>query len=77
MKNISHSTHRGQTLVEFALILPAFLLLAVVIFDLGRGVYYYSYHNAAGSARYGLFIPMIRIMEDATTSYAIGLGITR
>jgi hypothetical protein len=32
----------GQTLVEFALILPIFLLLVLGFFDLGRAVFYYS-----------------------------------
>jgi Flp pilus assembly protein TadG len=30
---------RGQTLVEFALILPVFILLLVGIFDFGRAIY--------------------------------------
>ena len=32
----------GQTLVEFALILPIFLLLVIGFFDVGRAVFYYS-----------------------------------
>ncbi len=36
-----HGKH-GQSLVEFAILLPVFLLIVVVIFDLGRAVYYYS-----------------------------------
>ena len=79
MKNISHSTQRGQTLVEFALVIPIFLLLAVVIFDLGRGVYYYSaVHNAAREgARYGVVHPDIAdypSIEAVAINYAIGLG---
>jgi len=38
---------RGQTLVEFALILPIFLLLLVGIFDLGRAIYAYNTVNNA------------------------------
>jgi Flp pilus assembly protein TadG len=47
-------TH-AQSLVEFALILPLFLLLVLGIFDLGRVIYHYStIHNAAREgARYG------------------------
>ena len=50
-----HSHKYGQSLLEFALILPLFLLVTIGIFDLGRSVYYYSMiHNAAReSARYG------------------------
>ena len=72
---------RGQTLVEFALVIPIFLLLAVVIFDLGRGVYYYSaVHNAAREgARYGVVHPDIAdypSIEAVAINYAIGLGLT-
>ena len=39
---------RGQELVEFAITLPFLLMLVFGIFDLGRGVYYYSaLQNAA------------------------------
>ena len=45
----------AQGLVEFALILPVFLLVLFVILDLGRMAFYYSaVHNAAREgARYG------------------------
>ena len=33
---------RGQSLVEFALILPVLLALVMGVFDLGRGVLYYN-----------------------------------
>lgn len=33
---------KGQTLVEFVLILPVALLLLIGFFDLGRAVFYYS-----------------------------------
>ena len=57
---LSHPSHsQGQSLVEFSLLLWAFLLLAVVTFDLGRGIYYYSVvHNSAREgARYGIINP--------------------
>jgi len=41
------SPGRGQTLVEFALILPIFLLLLVGIFDFGRAIYAYNTVNNA------------------------------
>jgi Flp pilus assembly protein TadG len=41
------SPRRGQTLVEFALILPIFLLLLVGIFDFGRAIYAYNTVNNA------------------------------
>lgn len=33
---------RGQTLVEFGLVLPVFMLLLVGLFDMGRAVLYYN-----------------------------------
>ena len=58
MRNLLRSRQRGQTLVEFALIIPIFLLLTVGFLDLGRAVYYYSaIHNAAREgARYGVVL---------------------
>ena len=46
-------------MLEFALILPLLLLLVMGIFDLGRGIYYYSaIHSAAREgARYGAVNP--------------------
>lgn len=46
---------KGQSLVEFALILPLFMLIVLGIFDFGRAIYAYSaLHNAAREgARYG------------------------
>jgi Flp pilus assembly protein TadG len=37
----------GQTLVEFALLLPLFLLIVMALFELGRFVFYYSVLNNA------------------------------
>lgn len=37
-----YQRQKGQSLVEFALILPIFLLLVVGFFDIGRAVFYYS-----------------------------------
>ena len=70
---------RGQSLVEFALLIPVFLLFAVVVFDLGRAVYYYSaVHNAAREgARYGVVKPDDYAgMKQKAVDYAIGLGLT-
>ena len=42
---------RGQSLVEFALVIPVFLLIMVAIFDVGRAVFAYnSVTNAAREA---------------------------
>jgi Flp pilus assembly protein TadG len=68
----------GQSLIEFALLLPVFLLAVVVVFDLGRAIYYYSaIHNAAREgARYGVIYPDdVAGMRNKAVDYAIGLGL--
>jgi hypothetical protein len=40
---------RGQALVEFALVLPIFVLLMLVVFDFGRGIY--TYNGVSEAAR--------------------------
>jgi Flp pilus assembly protein TadG len=42
---------RGQALVEFALVLPLFLLFLIAIFDLGRAVF--AYNTLTNAAREG------------------------
>ena len=51
MRRNAAGVPRGQSLVEFAVILPVFVLLLVGIFDLGRAVYATStLNNAAREA---------------------------
>jgi Flp pilus assembly protein TadG len=67
---------RGQSLVEFALIVPILLLLAVMLLDLGRAVYYYSvvYNAAREGARYGIVHPTDSSgIEAAARSLTVGL----
>ena len=76
MKIFKPSHNRGQTMVEFALLIPALLLLTVVTLDLGRGVYYYSviYNAAREGARYGIIHPDDVVgIEAAARDLAIGL----
>jgi hypothetical protein len=82
MNKYLRSRYVGQTLVEFALILPIFIFLAVVIFDFGRAVYYYNaIHNAAREgARYGVIHPHTSDyddIKDVAITYSIGLGLVR
>ena len=68
---------RGQSLVEFALILPLFMLIVLGIFDLGRVIYAYSaLHNAAREgARYGAVHPCDDVgIETMAQNMAAGLG---
>jgi Flp pilus assembly protein TadG len=46
-----HRRGRGQALVEFALVIPLFLLLLVGLFDLGRAVF--AYNTLTNAAREG------------------------
>jgi Flp pilus assembly protein TadG len=42
---------RGQALVEFALVIPIFLLMLIALFDLGRAVF--AYNTLTNAAREG------------------------
>jgi Flp pilus assembly protein TadG len=87
MKKFGRFAQFGQSLVEFAIVLPVLLLLVVMIFDLGRAVYYSSaIHNAAREgARWGVVhyntdingntVADVSGMRDAAEKYAIGLGL--
>ena len=68
---------RGQTLVEFALILPIFILLLVGIFDFGRAIYAYNtISNAAREAvRVGIVDQSCNVIGTEAQNRA-GLGIT-
>jgi Flp pilus assembly protein TadG len=63
----------GQSLIELAIVLPLLLLLVMGIFDLGRGIFYYSaIHNAAREgARYGA---IDHCDTDGITSAAISMA---
>lgn len=45
----SFRSRRGQTLVEFALVLPLFVLIVVGLFNVGYGIY--AYNTVANAAR--------------------------
>jgi hypothetical protein len=80
MKSLMRYKQHGQSLVEFALLLPVLVLMIVIVFDLGRAVYYSSViHNAAReAARYGIVYPKdISGMEQKAIDYAIGLRLKK
>lgn len=68
---------RGQTLVEFALIAPIFILVLVGLFDFGRAVYYYSTANNAAreGARWAITDQTFQHIEERAATRGIGLGI--
>jgi Flp pilus assembly protein TadG len=76
MKITHPNRMNGQSLVELALLIPVLLVLTIVTFDLGRGIYYYSviYNAAREGARYGIIHPEdVTGIEAAAKKLAIGL----
>jgi Flp pilus assembly protein TadG len=71
-------TRRGQTLVEFALILPIFLLLVIGIFDFGRAVYAYNtISNAAREAvRTAIVDQNVSVITAEAVSRSATVGVT-
>ncbi len=53
----SSRRRRGQALVEFALVIPIFLLMMVALFDLGRAVF--AYNTLTNAAREGARIAIV------------------
>jgi Flp pilus assembly protein TadG len=65
---------RGQSLVEFSLVIPLFLLLLIAVFDLGRGVF--AYNTLTNAAREGARMAIVNqdtatIIADAKAATAI------
>jgi Flp pilus assembly protein TadG len=48
---------RGQALVEFALVIPVFLILLMAVFDLGRAVF--AYNSVTNAAREGARLAIV------------------
>ena len=55
----------GQSLVEFSLILPVFLLIMLALFDTGKGVY--SYNTISQAAREGARLAAVEVSWIAKT----------
>ena len=65
---------RGQALVEFALVIPIFLLILVGLFDLGSAVF--SYNSVTNAAREGARLGIVNqdtalIKQRATAQVAV------
>ena len=61
----------GQSLVEFALILPIFVLVLVGVFDFGRGVF--AYNTVNNAAREGSRLAIV----DQTEAHIVDLAVQR
>lgn len=80
MKHSSYPMRqRGQTLVEFLLVMPLVLMFVFMVFDVGRAVYYSSVlRNAAREgARFGAALPADTAgIEAAVQQHAYGMDPT-
>lgn len=67
----------GQTLVEFALILPIFILVLMGIFDFGRAIYAYNtINNAARQAvRVGIVNQNVGVIEAEAIQHGVSLSL--
>lgn len=70
----SRPAGRGQALVEFALIIPVFLVLMVALFDFGRAVF--AYNTLTNAAREGARMAIVNqykpsIIDRAKSQTAI------
>ncbi len=72
------SSERGQSLVEFALVLPVFVLILFGLFDLGRAVYAYNTISNASreSARVAIVNQTNADVEAEAIKQAVSLGLT-
>lgn len=68
---------RGQTLVEFALIAPIFILILVGLFDAGRAVYAWSTINNAAhtAARLAIVDQNVGDVTQAAVDSAVGTNV--
>jgi len=67
----------GQALVEYALVIPIFLIFIMFLIDLGRLVYFYSaLHNAVREgARYAVIYPtQTTQIKNVVYDTAVGMG---
>lgn len=73
----SRRDSRGQSLVEFALVLPVFILVLMGIVDLGRAVYGYNTANNAAreASRLAIVDQTVTDIEDRAIQHAVSLGL--
>jgi Flp pilus assembly protein TadG len=72
------TSESGQSLVEFALAIPVFLLLMFGLFDLGRVVYAYNTISNASreSVRVSIVNQTVTDVEAEAIQQAVSLGLT-
>ena len=67
-RNGSSRRTRGQALVEFAIVIPLFLLMLVALFDLGRAVF--AYNTLTNAAREGARLAIVNQDLDSVINRA-------
>jgi Flp pilus assembly protein TadG len=75
-KPLNLNSRRGQSLVEFALVLPVLIVVLMAIFDFGFGIYTYNVlSNAAREgARYGIIATKTDTqIKNTVISKAVGV----
>jgi Flp pilus assembly protein TadG len=67
----------GQTLVEFALIVPIFILVIMGVFDVGRAIYAYSTINNAAheAARLAIVDQNTADVREEAVGRAVGVNV--
>jgi Flp pilus assembly protein TadG len=69
-----HSRARGQTLVEFALVIPILIVMLMGIFDLGRAIF--AYNAITNAAREGARLGIVNQWADKIKERAIDMAPT-
>ena len=71
------SSGRGQTLVEFAIVIPLIMVVLLGLFDLGRGVYAYNTlaQAARQATRTAIVDQTVADVRTAAIDYAPTLGL--
>ncbi len=64
-----HGQRRGQALVEFALVLPIFLLIVLAVFDVGRLVF--TYNSITNGAREGVRLAIVNQTQASVVARAV------
>jgi Flp pilus assembly protein TadG len=69
---------RGQSLAEFALVFPIFILIVVALFDIGRAVFVYN--GLTNAAREAVRLAIVNqdkdLVRERAQDMALGIGIT-
>jgi Flp pilus assembly protein TadG len=73
IRRASRRSRRGQAIVEFALVVPIFILIVVGLFDVGRAVY--AYNTAANAAREGARVAIVNQDAVAIRAKTVEAGV--